>query len=65
MNSICCFTFQELEAEIRMFEQQSDQCEDTNEYISMDESALLELQNLTQQVNCQSDGSGINCVFTN
>ncbi|XP_042062698.1 protein LNK4-like [Salvia splendens] len=41
---------QELEAEIRMFEQQSDQCEDTNEYISMDESALLELQNLTQQL---------------
>ncbi|KAG6424819.1 hypothetical protein SASPL_115239 [Salvia splendens] len=41
---------QELEAEIRMFEQQSDQCEDTKEYISMDESALLELQNLTQQL---------------
>ncbi|KAL1564320.1 hypothetical protein AAHA92_06676 [Salvia divinorum] len=38
---------QELEAEICMFEPQ---CEDINEYISMDEHALLELQNLTQQL---------------
>lgn len=43
-------TFQELEAEICMFEEQSDLGEDTNEYISMDEPVLLELQNLTQQV---------------
>ncbi|XP_057807942.1 protein LNK3-like [Salvia miltiorrhiza] len=41
---------QELEAEMCMLEEQSDMCEDTNEYISMDEPVLLELQNLTQQL---------------
>ncbi|KAH6819143.1 hypothetical protein C2S51_002746 [Perilla frutescens var. frutescens] len=40
----------ELESEIYMFEERDDLCEDINEYMSMDEPVLLELQNLTQQL---------------
>lgn len=49
-----------MEADICMFEEQSELSDDISEYISMDEPVLLELQNLTHQVSNQDPyGSGM------